>query len=468
METVSAVVSWANDILWSYLLIFLLCGTGIFFTIKLRFIQLRLFKRSCKYALFGINKGAKADHKGMSSFQSLATAIAAQVGTGNLAGAATAIAAGGPGAVFWMWITAFFGMSTIFAEATLAQVYKEDVNGQVRGGPAYYLSKGVGSKGLAVFFAISIIIALGFIGNMVQANSIGVAFNNSFGVPSLAVGVILAIVAGAIFMGGVKTIASFTSKCVPIMALIYILGCLYVVLNNLDAAANCFALIFEGAFSPEAATGGLLGAGVKEAIRFGVARGLFSNEAGMGSTPHAHAIAKVDHCAQQGVVAMFGVFFDTFIILTLTAVVILMQPLTQTFGGATGIELTQAAFQYSMGSVAGVFIAIALLFFAFSTIVGWYFFGEANIRYLFRELNTDKAVKVYSVLVMAFIVLGCTLKVELVWALADLFNGIMVLPNLVGVLLLSKVVMSRLKDFEDNFIPKEDQKGAGQIPTAQN
>ena len=468
MEIVSAVVGWLNNILWSYLLIFLLCGTGLYFTFKLRFVQVRLFKKSCQYALFGINKKTETDNKGMSSFQSLTTAVAAQVGTGNLAGAATAIALGGPGAVFWMWVTAFFGMSTIFAEAVLSQVYKEDVNGQVRGGPAYYISKGVGSKALAAVFAVTIIMALGFVGNMVQANSIGEAFKNSFGIPPLIVGIVVAGLAGVIFMGGVKAIGSFTAKCVPVMALLYIAGCSYVLLTNFDAAMNCFAMIFEGAFSPAAATGGLLGAGIKEAIRFGVARGLFSNEAGMGSTPHAHAMAKVDHCAQQGVVAMFGVFFDTFVILTLTALVILMLPLEQAFGGMSGIALTQAAFEFAMGSFAGIFIAIALLFFAFSTIVGWYFFGEANVRYLFRNGNTEQAVKVYSLMVMGFIVLGCALKVDLVWALADLFNGFMVLPNLVGVLILAKVVSTNLKDFEDKFLPKNTQAPKPQQPAQQH
>ncbi|WP_461537828.1 alanine/glycine:cation symporter family protein [Spongorhabdus nitratireducens] len=443
----------ANSVLWGYLLIFLLCGTGIYFTIRLRFVQVRHFSRSIKYAVFGTKKGQQADEKGMSSFQSLTTAVAAQVGTGNLAGAATAIAAGGPGAIFWMWLTAFFGMGTIFAESVLSQVYKEDVNGQTRGGPAYYLSKGVGSKALGAFFAVTIILALGFIGNMVQANSIGAAFENAFNLPPLWVGIVVAILAGLIFNGGVKAIASFTSKAVPLMAIMYIVGSLFILLTNLEAVAAGFKMIFVGAFDPAAATGGVLGATIKEAVRYGVARGLFSNEAGMGSTPHAHAVAKVDHPVQQGNVAMFGVFFDTFVILTITALVILTVPID---GSVTGIELTQAAFTAGMGSFGGVFIAIALLFFAFSTIVGWYFFGEANIRYLFRK-DGDKAVKIYSLVVMLFIVLGCTLKVEFVWELADFFNGMMVFPNLIGLLILARVVNTKLKDFETSFLPQEEQ-----------
>ncbi|WP_263078033.1 sodium:alanine symporter family protein [Endozoicomonas sp. Mp262] len=434
-------VTEVNNLLWGYLLIFLLAGTGIYFTVRLRFVQVRRFKQSVWLA-FGGKKGGKADGKGMSSFQSLTTAIAAQVGTGNLAGAATAIAAGGPGAIFWMWITAFFGMGTIFAEAVLAQEYKENINGQVRGGPAFYLSKGVGSKGLAVFFAVSIIIALGFIGNMVQANSIGHAFDTAFGVNPLVIGIVLSCLAGLIFRGGVRSIASFTSKVVPFMALLYIAGSLWILLTNLSAIGAGLKMIVVGAFDPMAATGGVLGVTIKEAVRYGVARGLFSNEAGMGSTPHAHAVAKVKHPVEQGTIAMFGVFFDTFIILTITALVILTIPVD---GSLTGIALTQGAFHASMGPFGDIFIAIALLFFAFSTIIGWYFFGEANIRYLFRN---EHAVVVYEWAVMACIIVGCALKVDLVWELADMFNGLMVLPNLIGLLLLAKVVSKRLDEFE--------------------
>lgn len=456
MDSVLSVVEAINSLLWGNMLIFLLAGTGIWFTIKLRFVQLRWFKKSIDYT-FKKTK-TKADGKGMSSFQSLTTAIAAQVGTGNLAGAATAIAAGGPGAIFWMWISAFFGMGTIFAEAVLAQEYKEDINGQVRGGPAFYLRKGVGSKFLAGFFAVSIIMALGFIGNMVQANSIGHAFENAFGIQPMIVGVLVACMAGLIFRGGVKSIASFTSKVVPFMALLYIVGSLWILLTNFSAIGAGLKMIVVGAFNPAAATGGILGATVKEAVRYGVARGLFSNEAGMGSTPHAHAVAKVKHPAEQGAVAMFGVFFDTFVILTLTALVILTVPVD---GTVTGIALTQNAFSHSMGAFGNIFIAIAMLFFAFSTIIGWYFFGEANVRYLFRG-NSDKAVGVYGWMVMACVLIGCGLKVELVWELADLFNGLMVLPNLIGLLILGKVVSRRMQEFEEK---ENERKTTGESVT---
>ena len=438
------IVQGINGILWSYVLIFLLCGTGIYFTFRLKFVQLRKFGDACRHAFGGITLfGEKAGKEGMSSFQSLATAIAAQVGTGNLAGAATAIASGGPGAIFWMWISAFFGMSTIFAEAVLAQIYKErDVDGQVVGGPAYYISKGFGSKGLAAFFSIAIIIALGFIGNMVQSNSISDAFQTAFNMPSLYVGIGLALLAGLIFFGGISRIASFTEKVVPLMALLYIIGGVIVLVMNIEMLIPAFKMIFVGAFNPRAATGGLIGATVKEAMRYGVARGLFSNEAGMGSTPHAHAVAKVDHPAEQGLMAIIGVFIDTFIVLNITAFVILV---TGTLDGqTTGIALTQNAFTNAFGGFGNTFVAICLFFFAFSTVIGWYFFGEANIRYLFGL----KGLTPYRILVMIFIVLGSTLKVNLVWELADTFNGLMVIPNLIAVLGLAKVVSKALNEYD--------------------
>ena len=452
MDSVLSVVETINGLLWGNMLIFLLAGTGIWFTIKLRFVQVRWFKKSLDFTFK--KRSGEADEKGMSPFQSLTTAVAAQVGTGNLAGAATAIAAGGPGAIFWMWISAFFGMGTIFAEAVLAQEYKEEINGQVRGGPAFYIRKGIGSKFLAGFFAVSLIMALGFIGNMVQANSIGHAFETAFGIQPIVMGVVVACFAGLIFRGGVKSIANFTGKVVPFMALLYIAGSLWILLTNFSAIGAGLKMIFVGAFSPAAATGGILGATVKEAVRYGVARGLFSNEAGMGSTPHAHAVAKVKHPAEQGAVAMFGVFFDTFVILTLTALVILTVPID---GTLTGIALTQTAFSNSMGSFGNIFIAIAMLFFAFSTIIGWYFFGEANVRYLFRS---DKAVSIYGWLVMACVLIGCALKVELVWELADMFNGLMVLPNLIGLLILGKVVSRRLDEFEAKEAEEKTTEGS--------
>ncbi|WP_462133448.1 alanine/glycine:cation symporter family protein [Peptostreptococcus stomatis] len=436
-----------NGILWGKVLLVILVGCGVFFTISLKGIQLRKFAKAFKQAFGGFSlRGEKAGKEGMSSFQSLATAIAAQVGTGNLAGAATAIVSGGPGAIFWMWISAFFGMATIFAEAVLAQLFKKEVNGQVTGGPAYYLRYGLNSKFLSSFFAITIVLALGFIGNMVQANSIGTAFESAFHVNPLIVGIVLAIISGFIFVGGVARIASFTEKIVPIMAFFYIIGGLIILVIMGSDTLDAIRQIFVGAFNPSAVLGGAAGVAVKDAVRYGVARGLFSNEAGMGSTPHAHAIAKVDDPTQQGLVAIVGVFIDTFIVLNVSALVIIATGAN--LSGETGIAVTQKAFETGFGGFGLVFVAIALLFFAFSTIIGWYFFAEANIKYLFGE----KGLTPYRIIVLAFIVLGTCLRVDLVWELADMFNGIMVIPNVIGLIGLSKLVKQALDKAEDNHI----------------
>ena len=275
---------------------------------------------------------------------------------------------------------------------------------------------------------------------MVQSNSIGVAFNNAFHVPTIAVGIFVAIVAAIIFIGGINRIASFTEKIVPIMALLYVVGSLIILVTHLPGVGTAFKDIFVGAFSPQSVAGGMLGVTVQKAMRFGVARGLFSNEAGMGSTPHAHATAKVSNPCEQGIIAMMGVFIDTFIILTMTALVILS---TGVLGnGQTGAELAQSAFNIGFGDFGNIFIAICMLFFAFTTIIGWYYFGEVNVRHLFG----NKAVKVYAVIVVIFVIIGSTLKVDLVWNMADMFNGLMVLPNLIALLACMKVVTSISKE----------------------
>ena len=442
MEQLTKIVSEINGFLWGmYCLIPLLCGVGIYFTLKLDFIQIRRFGLAVKSTFGGLTlHGERAGKQGMSSFQSLATAIAAQVGTGNLAGAATAIAMGGPGAIFWMWIAAFFGMATIFAEAVLAQTYKTtDDQGHVTGGPAYYISKGLGSKKLAAFFSISIIIALGFIGNMVQSNSIADAFQTAFSLPPLLIGVIISALAAFVFFGGMGRIAAFTEKVVPIMAALYLLGGLIVLLANASHIIPALKMVFVGAFDPAAATGGIIGAGVKEAMRYGVARGLFSNEAGMGSTPHAHAMAKVEKPQDQGVVAMVCVFIDTFVVLTITALVMITSGALNVGDMAANPaaeNMAQVAFSTVFRGFGDIFVAICLLFFAFSTIIGWYFFGRQNVKYLFGT----KAVKVYSVIAVVCVVLGSVLDAPLVWNLSDLFNALMVFPNLIALLALSGLV----------------------------
>ncbi len=446
MAFLDTLVQNISGVLWDVLLIYLLVGTGIYFTCRLKFVQVRYFGSGLKklFGNFSLH-GGKQDG-GLTSFQALATAIAAQVGTGNIAGAATAIASGGPGAIFWMWLSAFFGMSTIYAEAVIAQETREVVNGKVYGGPAYYIQavfKGKFGKFLAGFFSVSIILALGFTGNMVQANSIGAAFNGAFGVNPLIVGFFCALVAGFIFIGGIHRIASVTEKVVPIMALFYVLGCLAIlVMCGGAAVVEAFREILVSAFAPQSVAGGALGVTVQQAIHYGVARGLFSNEAGMGSTPHAHATAKVKHPADQGVIAMMGVFIDTFIVLTMTALVIVATGAYKT--DLTGAALSQAAFNSKFGNFGMAFIAICMLFFAFTTIVGWYFFGETNVRRLFGE----GSVKIYAALVVLCVMVGSALKVDFVWHMSDMLNGLMVLPNLIALLASSAVILKLTKEYD--------------------
>ena len=449
MDLLAAKVSELAGFVWNGLLLYLLVGTGIIFTIRTRFIQVRKFGAGFRRLFGSVNlNGEKAGKEGMSSFQAVATSIAAQVGTGNITGCATAMISGGPGAIFWMWLAAFFGMATIYGEAVLAQTFKtKDETGHVIGGPVYYIRqafKGTFGKILAGFFALAIIFALGFTGNMVQSTAISNAFQEALGIPTWIAGGVLAVVAAFIFLGGGTRIAAVTEKLVPVMACFYLVGGLVMLIANITNLPLAFALMCEGAFNPQAILGGAVGIGVREAMRYGVARGLFSNEAGMGSTPHAHAVAKVKYPAQQGFVAIIGVFVDTFIVLNMTAFVIFVT--NSIDGSTTGIALTQKAFESGLGSFGITFVAICLFFFAFSTIIGWYFFGEQNIKYLFGTKGTTP----YRLIVMGFIVLGSVLQVDLVWELADMFNGLMVLPNLIALIGLSKIVSMALKDYDAN------------------
>ena len=443
MDLLQALVEKGTDFLMSFLLIVILVGTGIYYTIRLRFIQIRRFGQGCRLVFGNFSmKGEKHEKGEMTPFQSLATAIAAQVGTGNLAGAATALIGGGPGAIFWMWVSAFFGMATIYSEAVLAQEYKTEVDGQVTGGPVYYIKaafKGRFGRILAGCFAVFIILALGFMGNMVQSNSIGAAFSEVFtyyhiNVPPVAVGAVIALLSLFIFLGGTKRLASVVEKLVPVMAGFYIVGSLILIGMHITHLPEALRLILVGAFQPDAVVGAGAGITVREAIRYGVARGLFSNEAGMGPTPHAHARAKAKSPHHQGLCAMISVFIDTFIILNLTVFSILTTGAMAS--GKDGTALTQEAFMQSFGPLGLIFVAVCLLFFAYSTILGWHFFGQINAEYLFGK----KAARVYSLLVVVFIVIGSALKVDLVWALADFFNGLMVIPNAMALLALSGVV----------------------------
>ena len=442
----------ANSVLWGPVLLLLLCGTGIWYTFRLKFIQVRKFGEACKLVFGHMKfKGGERKEGEMTPFQSLTTAIAAQVGTGNLTGAATALISGGPGAIFWMWVSAFFGMATIYAEATLAQTYKTTTeDGEVTGGPVYYIRqafKGTFGKVLAGAFAVFIILALGFMGNMVQSNSIGAAFAEVFSsrgveLPPVIVGILLAIFAAFIFIGGTKRLAAFVEKVVPFMAALYVIGGLVLIILNITHIPHVLQMIIVCAFDPSAMGGGALGITVQQAIRYGVARGLFSNEAGMGSTPHAHARATAKNPHEQGLTAMISVFIDTFIVLNMTVFAVLSTDALAT--GKDGIALTQAAFTSVFGGFGDIFVAICLLFFAFSTILGWHFFGAVNVKYLFGQ----SAVKIYYCIVLIFIVVGSTQKVSLVWELSDFFNGMMVIPNALALLALTGVVIASSRKYD--------------------
>lgn len=452
MGLLTMIVDGVNDVLWGYVLMYALVGVGIFFTLYLGAPQFIRFGPAVRQVFGKLYKTHPTDRDGrtISSFQALAVAISAQVGTGNVAGVATAIMAGGPGAIFWMWLSALFGMSTIFSEAVLAQRYRKEVEGRFIGGPAFYISRGLkhvlgdgAARFLAAFFAVSIIIALGFIGVMVQSNSIAGAVENAFQLPPLAIGIVIALFAGAIFIGGIQRIAHFAQLVVPFMAVIYICCAIFILVSHWNAVGTMLQHIVLGAFDPAAIGGGALGITMKEAVRFGVARGLFSNEAGMGSTPHAHATALVTHPVLQGFTAFIGVFVDTMIVCTSTALIILLTGADQL--GLAGALVTQEAFHIAFGAIGPKLIAVCLTFFAFTTIIGWYYFGESNIRYLF---SGKVALSCYRVLVLVFIVLGTLGKVDLVWNMSDMFNGIMVLPNLIALILLRKEVRQILRDYD--------------------
>lgn len=447
-----------NAYLSNYLLVFLLLGVGIWYTFRTRFVQVRYFKDGMKRVFGSLTLRGGKQKQGMSSFQALATAIAAQVGTGNIVGASGAILVGGPGAIFWMWIIAFFGMATIYAEATLAIKTREiHEDGTISGGPVYYIRKaftGKFGKFLAGFFAVAIIMALGFMGCMVQANSIGSTFETAFGIPSWIVGAVLVAGCAVIFLGGVQRLASVVEKLVPIMAAIFLGGGLFILVARAKYLPETFGMIFRYAFQPQAILGGSIGYALKTAISQGAKRGLFSNEAGMGSTPHAHAQANVKHPHEQGVVAMVGVFIDTFVVLTLNALVIISTlytsggPLHECGAAAASqvldkTNLAQSAFGVVMGQNAGAsFVAICLLFFAFSTVLSWNMFGKINVQYLFGK----KAVPVYSIIALVFIFAGTLMSNDLVWELTDMFNNLMVIPNSLALFALTKMVMGSLRE----------------------
>ena len=462
-EVLYPIVCKVNEYLSNYMLVALLIGVGLWYTIKTRFVQVRCFGEGMRKVFGNLKLHGGSQKSGMTSFQALATAIAAQVGTGNIVGASGAILTGGPGAIFWMWIIAFFGMATIYAEATLAQKTRRvDADGTVHGGPVYYFTtafKGGFGKFLAGFFAVAIILALGFMGCMVQSNSIGSTFQTAFGIPSWVMGIVLVIICGVIFLGGVQRLAAVTEKIVPIMAAVFLLGGLAILIIDIKHVPATFGLIFTYAFHPEAIIGGGIGYALTTAISQGAKRGLFSNEAGMGSTPHAHAQANVAHPHDQGVVAMIGVFIDTFVVLTLNALVIICAMYTKGGALASGqipdginkANLAQTAFGTVFGEKFGaIFVAICLFFFAFSTVLSWNLFGKINANYLFGRKNPKLCNTIYTIIALVFIFLGTLTSNDFVWELTDMFNNLMVLPNVLALFALSGMVVTMLKEGRDD------------------
>ena len=446
-----------NEYLSNYILVFLLVGIGVWYSFKTKFVQIRCFKEGVKNLFGEINIFDKSHPHSMTSFQALSTAVAAQVGTGNIVGASSAILIGGPGAIFWMWVIAFFGMATIYAEATLAiktRIIEE--SGKIKGGPVYYITtafKGIFGKFLAGFFAIAIILALGFMGCMVQSNSIACCMQTAFGIKPFIMGIILVIICGIIFIGEVKRLAIVVEKIVPFMALFFIIGGLIILSARIRYIPETFYMIFKYAFMPQAILGGSFGYAIKQAISQGAKRGLFSNEAGMGSTPHAHALASVKDPHTQGTVAMIGVFVDTFIILTLNALIVISTLYTQDGALHNGYtdavmnilnktNLVQTAFGTIFGSSIGaIFVAICLFFFAFSTILSWNLFGKINVTYLFSKKHSKLAELIYMILALSFIMLGSLISSDFVWELTDMFNNLMVIPNVIALFALTSVVV---------------------------
>ncbi len=452
-------INQVNSILADYILVFLLVGVGLFFTIRTKFVQVRCFKQGMKTVFGGIKLNGEKQESGMTSFQAVATAIAAQVGTGNIVGACGAIIAGGPGAIFWMWVIAFLGMATVYAEAVLAQkTRKVNEDGSVSGGPVYYIRtafKGKFGKFLAGFFAVACVICLGFVGTMVQSNSISSAVASAGGFDykkwGWIAGIIIAVLSFLIFIGGAKRIASVTEKIVPIMAVVYLLGGLIILCINVTALPKAFWYIIKFAFNPNAIIGGGVGYALKTAISMGAKRGLFSNEAGMGSTPHAHAQANVKTAHEQGTAAMISVFIDTFVVLTMTALIVITSLYVKNPDGwkvAESSNMVQVAIaslftNASLGSkIGGLFVAVCLTFFAFSTIISWNLFGRINFEYLFGK----KSSLAYSLIATLFVFLGSLLSNGLVWSANDFFNYMMVFPNVVALIALSGMVINELKE----------------------
>jgi len=436
-----SVVQVGNDLIWSQYLIGLLLTVGIFFTISSKFVQLRMLPEMFR-ALVEKPETLKNGEKGISPFQAFAISAGSRVGTGNIAGVATAIVLGGPGAVFWMWIIAFIGAASAFIEATLAQVYKvHDKEGGFRGGPAYYITKGLNQKWLGITFAVLITVTFAFVFNTVQSNTIAESLRTQYHISPVITGIILAVITAIIIFGGVRSIATLSSLIVPIMAIVYIGIVLVILLMNFDQIIPMIGTIIKSAFGIEQVAGGAVGT----AILQGIKRGLFSNEAGMGSAPNAAATAAVPHPVKQGLLQSLGVFFDTMLVCTATAIMILLYSGLK-FGekAPQGVEVTQSALNEHLGSPGGIFLTVAITLFAFSSVVGNYYYGQSNIEFL----SKNKAILfIFRCLVVVLVFIGAVVKTETVWSTADLFMGLMAIVNLVSIIGLSNIAFAVMKDY---------------------
>lgn len=451
----TSIINYLNGLIWGSVLIYLLIGTGGYFTLRLGFIQFRHFGH-----MFSVlRKSRQADSAGISSFQALCTSLAARVGTGNLAGVAVALTLGGPGAIFWMWLVALVGMSSAFAESTLAQLYKtRDDAGNYRGGPAYYMERGLGLRWMGILFSVFLIISFGLVFNAVQANSIARAMDVAFGITPVVMGAVLVCLAGVVIFGGLRTIARVAELIVPVMAVAYLVLALFVVGSQIEKLPAVISLIINSAFGWDKAASGALGYTVAQAMMNGIKRGLFSNEAGLGSAPNAAASATPypPHPASQGYVQMMGVFADTLVICTATAAVILVSGALDANSGMSGIELTQKALSSSVGSWGNAFVAIAIFFFAFTSVIANYSYAETNL--IFLERNHPGGLTVFRCLVLGMVMFGAVAELPIVWSMADLSMGFMALTNLVAILLLSGVVVKLARDYNT-------QLKAGKLPT---
>lgn len=459
----TAAIDFVNGLIWSQALIYLCLGVGLFFSIRTRFMQVRGFGEMIRL----MRTGQKSD-AGVSSFQALAMSLAGRVGTGNIAGVATAITFGGPGAVFWMWVVAFLGASTAYIESTLAQIYKEkDDTGRYRGGPAYYIEKAMGQRWYAIAFAVATVLGTGLLLPGVQANSIAVAFQNAWGVPTIISAALLVVALGFIIFGGVTRIARFAELVVPFMAIAYIVVAIVIMIVNIDAVPRVFSLIFSSAFGLEASFGAVLGL----AVEWGVKRGVYSNEAGQGTGPHAAAAAEVSHPAKQGYVQAFSIYVDTLLVCSATAFMILstgaynvLHPADGTMivsnlpGVETGPAYTQAAVETILPGFGASFVALALMFFAFTTIVAYYYMAETNVQYICRNVHRPWVFGVLKIAIMAVVAYGCVRSASLAWALGDTGVGLMAWLNIVAILILQRPALIALRDYEA-------QKRAGRDPT---